>query len=337
MKPRLQDVAERAGVSRATVSRVLNDSQQVDPDLAERVRVAAEQLGYRANLLARGLRRQRSDIVGLVVPQVGNPFFAALMQAASRHLQTNARTVLLADAEDDTTLEARVMTRLADHGIDGMLLAPVSELGSGAAARAVRERVPVVFLDRAAHGVNADVARVDQRAGIDLILAHLADELGPAPATRFVSAAPLDSAARARVEAYRRAVGDGRVRDPHPALLGSFTVTWGREAAARLLADAPLPRAVVCGNDLIALGVVATLTDRGVSVPRDVVVTGFDDVGFAQLSTPTLTTVRQPLDELVAKATELLEARIAGEQRPAREEVLPPTLVVRDSTRRRRT
>ncbi len=336
MKPRLQDVAERSGVSVATVSRVLNDTQHVDVALARRVRVAAEQLGYRANLLARGLRRQRSDIVGLVVPQAGNPFFAALMQAASRHLQTHDRTVLVADAEDDTALEARVMTRLADYGIDGMLLAPVSERDSGAAASVVGERVPVVFLDRAAHGVDADVVRIDQRAGIDLVLDHLADELGPAPQTRFVSASPLDSVARARDEAYRRATRDGRVRDEQPAMLGAFTVDWGREAAAQLLAHGPLPHAVVCGNDLIALGVVATLTDRGVSVPHDVAVTGFDDVGFAQLSSPTLTTVRQPLDELAERASALLEARIVGEPGPTREEVLPPTLIARDSTRRRR-
>ncbi|MFO8076356.1 MAG: LacI family DNA-binding transcriptional regulator [Egibacteraceae bacterium] len=332
MAATLRDVALRADVSLATVSRVLNGSQRVDPTLAARVRTAADDLGYRANLLARGLRRQRTDIVGLVVPQVGNPFFSALMQAVSRHLQQSARTVLLADAEDDPDLERQVITRLADHGVDGILCAPVSEADSGVAAAEIAARLPLVFLDRAAADVEADTASVDQRRGVDLVLDHLVEVVGAHPATRLVSATPVDSAARARCEAYADAVAEGRVDDPAPPLLGEFTVDWGREAATALVADGALPRALVCGNDLIALGVLAGLAEQGVRVPADVVVTGFDDVGFATLAAPSLTTVRQPLDALAATAVELLEQRIGGSDGPARCELLAPELIVRAST-----
>ncbi len=330
--PTLRDVALRADVSLATVSRVLNGSTRVDPTLASRVRTAADELGYRANLLARGLRRQRTDIVGLVVPQIGNPFFSGLMQAVSRHLQQSARTVLLADAEDDLDLERQVVTRLADHGVDGILCAPVSEQESGVAAAEVAARLPLVFLDRAAADVEADTASVDQRRGIALVVDHLAEVCGGPPATRLISAAPVDSAARARCEAYADAAAEGRVADGAPPLLGEFTVEWGREAVAGLIADDALPQALVCGNDLIALGALAALAEHGVRVPDDIVVTGFDDVGFATLAVPSLTTVRQPLDALAATASELLEQRIAGVEGPPRCELLRPELVVRAST-----
>ena len=330
MAATLRDVAERAGVSLATVSRVLNGVPSVDPALADRVRAAAGDLGYRANLLARGLRQQRTDIVGIVVPQIGNPFFSALMQAVSRRLRTTSRTLLLADAEDDPVVEASALERLADHGVDGVLLAPVDERASAAAASRVAERVPTIFLDRAAKGVPADLVSVDQKAGIDAVVAHLSTN-GP-PLTRFVSAAPLDSVARERAEAYAAAVADGLVRDAHEPLLGTFTAGWGQETARRLLATG-LPHAVVCGNDLIALGVLAVLRDSGVAVPGDVRVAGFDDVGLATVTTPRLTTVHQPLDRLAAVAVELLDARMStGSQAAPRQRRLKPDLVVRAST-----
>ncbi len=330
--PTLRDVALRAEVSLATVSRVLNGSTRVDPALASRVRTAADELGYRANLLARGLRRQRTDIVGLVVPQVANPFFAGLMQAVSRHLQQSARTVLLADAEEDLDLERQVITRLADHGVDGILCAPVSERGSAVAAAEVAARVPLVFLDRSAADVEADTASVDQRCGIALVLEHLAEVCGARPSTRLISASPVDSVARARCEAYADAVIEGLVDDAAPPLLGEFTVDWGREAVAGLIADGAPPQALVCGNDLIALGALAALGERGVRVPDDIVVTGFDDVGFATLAVPPLTTVRQPLDALAATATDLLEQRMANGGCPPRCELLRPELIIRAST-----
>ena len=331
MAATLRDVAERAGVSLATVSRVLNGATTVDPALAERVRSAAGDLGYRANLLARGLRQQRTNIVGIVVPQIANPFFSALMQAVSRRLRATSRTLLLADAEDDPDVEAAALDRLADHGVDGLLLAPVDEHASGAAAARVADRVPMIFLDRAAEGVAADLVSVDQKAGMDAVLSHLAVD-GPAR-TRLVSAAPVDSVARERAEAYASAVASGRVRDTHEPLLGSFTSGWGQQAARCLLDAGELPEALVCGNDLIAIGALTVLTEHGVAVPADVRVTGFDDVGLATVTTPRLTTVRQPLDGLANAAVALLEDRIErGTQAPPRQRRLAPDLIMRAST-----
>jgi len=327
----MRDVAEAAGVSVATVSRVLSGTRQVNGELAERVRAAQEQLGYRTNLLASGLRRQRTDTVGMVVPQVSNPYFSALMEAVGRRLQRVGRTVLLVDAEDDPAAEAEGIHRLLDRSIDGLLAVPVDEHASTRALTEAAGSVHLVQLDRAAEDVPADLVAVDHRAGIRAVVDHLVGlqrrELV------FVSAEPRDSTARERARAFDDAVAATGCTT-QPARFGAYTVEWGRAAAAALVDSGQLPAAIVCGNDLIALGVLAVLVEAGVDVPDRVAVTGYDDIGFATLTRPKLTTVRQPIDELATAAVDrLLTAGAAGAAGDGpRLQRFAPSLIVRDST-----
>lgn len=324
----IRDVAEEAGVSIATVSRVLSGTRRVDPELSERVRVAQRHLGYRTNLLASGLRRQRTDTVGMVVPKIANPYFSALMEAVSRRLQDAHRTVLLVDAEDDVALEAEGLRRLVDRSVDGVLAIPVDEHGSALALAEIAGRVPLVMLDRAVAGVDADAVGVDHDAGVASVVDHLVG-LGHR-ALAFVGASRRDSTGRERAEAFERACRAAGL-GPGPMELGAYSVAWGREAGARFAAEAAtMPTAFVCGNDLIALGVLSALRDAGLDVPGDVAVTGYDDVGFATLSSPELTTVRQPLDALARTAVDVL-LELPSEA-PTRHRRLVPQLQVRGSS-----
>jgi len=325
---KMRDVADAAGVSVATVSRVLSGSRRVDAALTERVLTAQAELDYRTNLLASSLRRQRTDTVGMVVPQVANPYFSALMQAVGRRLQAVGKTVLLLDAENDPRVEAEGLYRLLDRSIDGLLAIPVDERASSPALTEAARRVRLVQLDRAAKDVDADLVAVDHHAGIGAVVAHLVD-LGRDDLA-FISAEPRDSTARERATAFDAAIGAHGLRH-HSTLFGEYTVDWGREAALRLFENGPLPGAIVCGNDLIALGVLAVSREAGVAVPERVALTGYDDIGFATLTSPALTTVRQPLEALAEAAVARL-LRSPDEDEEPLVQRFAPALVVRRST-----
>jgi len=323
----MREVADAAGVSIATVSRVLSGTRRVDPELSARVRATQAELGYRTNLLASGLRLQRTDTVGMVVPQVANPYFSSLMQAVGRRLQAVDKTVLLIDAENDPLVEAEGLHRLLDRSVDALIAIPVDEHESVAAMTEAAGLVRLVQLDRAAIDVPADLVAVDHAAGIESAVDHVAG-LG-CERLVLVGAARRDSTARERADAFAASCAHHGL-DVEKPLLGAYSVEWGRDAARGLL-GAGLPDAVICGNDLIALGVLAVLREAGVDVPGQVKLTGYDDVGFATLTSPEITSVRQPLDRLAdAAVRRLLHPRDEGEGRSV--ERLVPSLMIRRST-----
>ena len=329
----IRDVAEAAGVSPATVSRVMTGAAQVDPALAERVRVAAERLGYRANRAARALRRQATDTVGVVVPDLANPFFPIVVQSVEAALRSQRMSVLLCDSGNDVELEGEALQSLIDHQVDGLLVSAVDRMASRHAVRMAATRVPLVQLDRLS-AQELPYVGADQEMGVRQLIAHLTE----AGCRRFayVSSSLHISTSRDRVKAFVR-----RVRRIDPTIeervfTGDFSLEWGREAGKKVLACRPRPDVIVCANDLTAVGVLQVLHDCHLSVPDDVMLTGFDDTVLAVASQPSLTTVRQPLQEMGAAAVTLLRALIAGDLAADGHTMLPTTLVVRDSTGPRR-
>ncbi len=326
--PTIREVAAAAEVSLATASRVLSGTRRVTPELAERVLAASRELGYRTNLVARGLRRQRTDTVGLVVPRIANPFFARLVQELTCLLQPDERVLLVCDAQDSVEVEAEALHALVDRQVDGLIVVPSSGAASRAALTAAAANVRLVQVDRVVRGAGLDLVAADHAAGIDMVLDHLAG--CGWRRTLYVGASEDDSAGRERLAAYRRAVADGRTEPLAEPLLGSFSVAFGQQAGAALVRRALAGTAVVAGNDLIALGLLDALHRAGVAVPEEVAVTGFDDVGFTDVSAPPLTTVRQPVAEIAAGAVELVLAE-DGPREPV-EWRFRPHLVVRRST-----
>lgn len=324
----MREVADAAGVSVATVSRVLNGSRPVNDAARRSVHRAVEDLGYRRNLVASSLRRQRTRSVAVVVPHIANPYFPRLIQAIERGLAADEHQLLIADSQDDPAVERDRVAALADRQVDGLLLVPCHERDSAASLAGIA--LPSVLVDRSIAGLAADRVGSDDLAGMRAVVAHL--RATGRRRLAFVGAAPDTSTARQRLEAFRAEVGTDAA-----VWLGDYSLDWGRQAAAALLeatAGGPdgLPEAVVCGNDLVAIGVVRGLRDAGVALPGTVAVTGYDDVGFAEVCDPPLTTVRQPVDAIGATAVRLLLDRADGADPPARERRLAPELVIRAST-----
>ncbi len=325
----LKDVALASGCSIATVSRVLAGTRPVGAETARIVREAAERLGYRPNHVARALRSRSTGTVGLVLPQITNPFFPTLVRELEHALHAEGRAVLLADCDDDPATEAARIAALLSRRVDALLLIPVDERRSREAVAAAAAQVPLVLLDRGCGPGVADSVAVDNAAGMALVLEHLAATGRRRPC--FIGAAGTASTAVERRAAYEAGAAALDPQAPGRSALGDFSVEWGRAAVDLLWPSRP--DAVVCANDLIAAGALQRLRQLGADVPGEVAVTGFDDIPLAGLADPALTTVRQPVGELAAEAARLLARGPAGgDPGPRRTVRLAPRLVVRASS-----
>lgn len=326
----IRDVAARAGVSVATASRALSGNRAVSTANLRTVSRAAVELDYRPNRIASALRRQVTDTIGLVVPQISNPFFPMLIEAVHTQLQSSPRQLLLCDAMQDPDAEGQRLRALLDHKVDGILISPCDSERSRDAVRMAAQRVPLVQVDRQIPGEGSDWVGVDDTAGMQLVVSHLLER--GARRVAFVGAAPSGaSSAHLRMISFNDAAARLGL-EALPPLLGGFTTEWGVSAGRSLLERGDLPDAVVCASDTIALGLLRVLVGAHVLVPEDMLLTGFDDVGAAQLSIPSLTTVRQPFDVLAREALRLLNERIEGRDAPGQRIAVSPELVVREST-----
>jgi LacI family transcriptional regulator len=326
----IREVADAAGVSTATVSRALSGVQTVDPELAERVRRSAESLGYRANRVARALRRQSTQTIGVVVPDITNPFFPAVIQAVERELRLAGLSLLLCDAGNDVAIEAELIRNLFDHQVDGLLISACDAVASQPAIEQAASRMPLLQIGRRV-AAGLPYVGVDQADTMRQVIGHLTD--AGCRSFAYIGPHPDASAASERLEEFLTLVKplDPAAADRTP--LGGSSIAWGREAAARLLASGPLPDAIVCASDEAAAGALQALREGGVSVPDDVCVTGFGDTVLAEASDPQLTTVRQPLEELGVQAVAALRAAIGTGLRQPQSAVLTAEIVVRASTR----
>ncbi|RSN66859.1 LacI family transcriptional regulator [Actinomadura sp. WAC 06369] len=331
----IAQVAERAGVSTATVSRVLSGRGPVSAAVQRKVRAAADELGYQVNSIARALRNSRTDTVGMVVPSISNPFFTSLVESVEHALGREGKELLLCDARSDPEVEARRLATLVARNVDGIIVSPSHGTLSGAAVQETADRLPLVQLDRFVGGTSTDWVGVDDVAAMRQVMDHL--HAGGARSAAFVGSLLTNSSTEQRFAGFRRRADDlGIAVAPEQVLLGDYSVEWGETAAARLIAEGGPPDAIVCADDLIALGVTRACRAHGVDVPGRVQVTGYDNIEFARLSEPALTTVDQPRERIAAEAVRLLAAAAGAareERGPSAHISLVPSLVVRDSTR----
>lgn len=300
----MADVARLAGVSVATVSRTLSSTRAVDPAMQRRVTEAAEQLDYQVNLVGRALRQTRTSTVGLVVPDLDNPYFSALAQQLSRAFSDPGIDLLVFSADGSLAAEARGVRSFLGRRVDALVLIPVHEQLSETSVSAAAAAVHTVQLDRRVPGTAASYVGVSNRAGMRLVHHHVttAVDLSTHPVV-YVGATPDSSSAHERLN------GILRWFSPEvPTLLGDFSAAWGREAAARILADGWIGATIITAADVIALGVLAQLLHQGRSVPDEFRVVGFDGIGAAALAHPSLTTVRQPVETMARSIRSLIES-----------------------------
>lgn len=337
MGPTIKQVAELAGVSTATVSRALAGASNVSPVLVARIERAVAELGYSGNVIASSLRRNRTDTIGMVVPDISNPFFTALIQHVDHALAQLGWQMLLCDAQSDVATEAKRLESLVTRRVDGVIISPTNESESAAAVKSVASRVPVVQVDRRARDADTNWVGIDDDFAQSLIVRHL-DESGVRSAA-FVSSEPTNSSTELRRAAFlKHADAHAITVRPEWVELGDYTVQWGQEAGRRILSRPARPDAIVCADDLIALGVLQACRELGVGVPAELIVIGFDDIPFAALSTPPLTTIAQPLAAIAAEGVRLLAQAIEGA--PVRQSMrtsLGSQLIVRESSMVTRT
>jgi LacI family transcriptional regulator len=329
-KMRIKDVAREAGVSTATVSHVINKTRFVSEETRARVMRAIESCNYYPNAHARSLASGRSRTLGLLISDISNPFFPELVKSIETVAFENGHDVILAntDYNDERTLNN--VRRFIERKVAGVALM-TSELDRGLIDELARCHVPVVFLDIGSAGLCMSNIVVDYEAGIGEALGHL-HWLGHRRIAYIGGPNRLRSAAL-RLAAFRDSMSYYLPEQSEQAIYeGDFRLEGGRSIARELLTQTELPTAVVVANDMMALGVVQELHERGLRVPEDVSVVGFDDIAFAALSNPPLTTVRLPRDELGRKAVEALMAIIEHPDGQGVEINIPTYLVLRDST-----
>lgn len=328
---RLADVARMAGVSTATVSRALTLPHKLRPETLQRIEAAVQSLGYVAHGAARALATRRTHTIGAVIPTLDNAIFANTTHALQRALDAAGYTLLLASHEFDPAQELRVTRALITRGVDGVVL--VGTTHHPALFRLLDAHgVPYVLswaLDKA--GRHPCVG-FDNRAAATRLVKYLL-ELGHRRFAMVAGITANNERALQRRDAVRDALANRGIRlTPARVVEKPFTFDAGREGLAELLdAGGTQPTAIICGNDVLALGAIAECHARGVDVPGHVSVTGFDDMEIAAIVTPSLTTVRFPTAELGTLAAQHLLARLAGKQVPQRRE-LAVELVVREST-----
>ncbi|MBD8080652.1 LacI family DNA-binding transcriptional regulator [Cellulosimicrobium arenosum] len=331
--PRLVDVAEEAGVSLATASRSLSRSVGVSEAVAAHVRAVAEQLGYVANVHARTLAGGRTSVAGLIVYEIGDPYFAEIASGVVRVAGENGWSVQIAHTEREPSAEAEQIRLMRAHRVGAIVLAgsgyvdPVMEHEAGRELAEFEEAGGrVVAVGR--HHMRCDAVLPDNEAAGETIAQHLLD-LGHRRLAVAAGPAHLTTIAD-RLQGIRAAVARyGLPPDAVPVAHAPFTREGGRDATRELLDAHPGTTAVLALNDAMATGVLSLLRERGVSVPHGVSVTGFDDIQVAQDLAPALTTVRLPMSEIGAAALDL--ALRPPSARPRRR-ATGHELVVRDST-----
>jgi DNA-binding LacI/PurR family transcriptional regulator len=326
----IKDVARAAGVAASTVSRYLNGQLRVSPATEAKVLEAVAELGYVPNAPARNLARRRSGVIGFVVPEISNPYFGAIADFVVEAVERHGRLVLLCSHRSQSVRQSSYIDLLASGAIDGMLYLGSFRSNERLAA-AITDGLPVVVVDEPIAGLPPVSSVVmDDYAGGYQATSYLV-ALGHRRIA-FVSGPAELGSVQERYRGYCDALRVGCIdAEGQVNLAGQFTEQFGMSALPHLLAAAQPPTAAFVASDYIALGVLSAAEMHGIKVPDDLSIVGFDDIRFSQYVRPRLTTIRSPVDRLAQQGVELLFERLQDPQAPARTQVLPVELVIRES------
>ncbi len=328
----IRDVARAAGVSVATVSHVINGTRPVAPETAARVRRTMEALDYHPNAVAQSLRTRKTHAIGAVVSDITNPFFATLVRGAEDAAIEAGYSLIVCNSDESAEKEDRYVRLLRRRQMDGLLISPVGDGSSRVIQDLPRWRVPFVFIDRRAKGIEADAVLSDNIDGAYQATKHLIERghrrigiiLGIKGATTTEE----------RLAGYRRALDEAGIPfSDGLAVYGGYRVEGGQRATEEFLSLSEPPTAIFSTNNLMTVGVLKTLAQRKIVVPQAMAVVSFDDLDLGELFQPPLTAVTQNPYEIGRIAMGILLARFGDEERGAVEEIrVPVTLTVRGTT-----
>ena len=326
----MKDVARLASVSIATVSATLSGSSYVSPALKERVLAAIDELGYAPNAMASGLKRGTSSLIGLIVPDITNPFFTEIVHQVQRRARSAGFTVLLGVSDDDARRDAELIRLMRSQQVAGTIISPSGGEHDCAKLKDLAGAMPLVAIDNAPEGLGLDTVVLDNRRAAELATAHILSFGHTAVATisgpshRFVS--------HERLFGFEGAMErHGLTVPPEHVSRGEFHVDHAQEAGRALLDQPRRPTAIFVANNQMLIGLMQAVAGAGLSVPRDISIASIDDFPWAAAFMPALTTVRQPIEATAEAALKRLRARIDGDGSAPKRIVLQPELVVRHS------
>jgi LacI family transcriptional regulator len=331
---KIRDVAEAAGVSPATVSRVLNGNVEVREDLRIRVRDAVAALGYRPNGLARSLRTRATMVLGVVISDITNPFFTAMVRGIEDVAQKTGYSVVLANSDEDLEKEQRYLEVAAAEQMAGVVLSPASSRRTDTSILE-QYNIPLVTVDRRLSSREVDSVTINNHLAARQATEHLASQ--GCRRIAFVSGPSTTTTGERRLAGYRAALRSAGL-DTGPDLVkrADFRVEGGYHATLELLSGRRQPDGLLVSNNLMALGSLRALQEKGVNIPDDIAFASFDGISWARTLRPTLTVVEQPTYEIGRRAAELVLARVADAEGPAQRVVLPASLKIGESSARLR-
>ena len=329
----IKAVAKLAKVSTATVSRTMNGSAKVNPETAERVHQAIEALNFYPDTNARALGSGRSNLYGLIISDITNPFFPELVKSFEDIAVLHGQEVLIANTNYEPERMKICVRRMLQRKVDGVAIM-TSEMDDHLIHDFSRRNIPLVFLDTGMPAPGVSCVRIDYSAGIDAAVNHLIS-LGH-NRIAFISGPMRLASARMRYKAFMESTARDHLSE-HPDLIqeGNHRVDGGHNAMQRILALGARPTAVLASNDLTAIGAMGAISEAGLRVPQDISVVGYDDIQLSAFTMPPLTTVRLPRVEIANAAFQaLLHAKQSEEPKPMQgeEHTVLPAFVIRKST-----
>ncbi|TFE24248.1 LacI family DNA-binding transcriptional regulator [Cohnella luojiensis] len=328
----IYDVAQKAGVSIATVSKVINRNGRISEKTRERIMQIMAEMGYVPNLVASALSSKRTYMIGLLLPDISNPYFAELARNIEDRAHELGYNVVICNTDNQIDKESDYLTFLQQKSVDGILmatgLAHPQSLGL-----ILEKKLPIALIARDAPQLAVNSVYVDDFMGGYLAASHLLS-LGHRRIGIIVESMELESS-RQRLKGYRSALDEFHCPyDEQWVSVSDFSIVSGIEVAGRLLDRKIRPTAIFACNDLLAIGSIQAARSRGISVPEGLSVVGFDNTFLCGMVDPALTTVGQPIRELARNAVDLLHRQLLGEEQPKQRIVLLPELVLRKSTQR---
>ena len=324
MSVSIKDLAEKAGVSPSTVSRALKNHPRIGEDTRQAIQALAQELGYVPSEAARALVGQAAPAIGVALPDFRDPFYMGMLAGIEEIAIQEQHDLFIGGFNRDPGRERKLFDAFEEKRLAGIVVA--GSLVDDAYLSRARRRLPAVLVN---HCEYPAAVAIDQTLGMKQAVAHLAD-LGH-ERIAYVTLGQRSSSNTLRQRGYEQGLAEAKLpRDEQLIVPGNGGMAGGEQAVTQLLALSELPTAVVCYNDRTAIGVIQALDQRGLQVPEDISVIGFDDLEIAAFYVPSLTTVRQPDMELGRRAARMLFDQIQGH--PVKVETLAPELVVRSST-----
>ena len=330
----IKDIARLAGVSPATVSRVINNVQYgVGRETRDRILTIVQESGYHPNLIARSMITKRSSTIGLIVPNISNPFYALLVKGAEEVASSLGYGLVLCNSDNSDEKEFANLSYLQETYVAGIIYNNYRAISARNQALLSESRMPVVYVDNKGNAEGAVSLHVRQKEGMVLMTRYLLD-MGHRRFAYLAGPRGIYSADE-RLKGFLDTLDEAGVPIHHSFVKYSdYTETGGYETARELLGEKKDFTCLVCANDLLAYGATMLLTERGVRLPDDVSVTGYDDIPFSKLLNPPLTTIYHPVQEMGRKSAEIVDQLIKGRESNRTGEILfDPFLVKRGSVR----